>query len=179
MTSGAASRRFTSTAMDPITVNEMRALTLPELREERWSAVRALNSQGHVKIVTNLGALDVVVYASLVPQASDNFIKLCKTGYYNGLIFHRVIPGFCAQKWSDPTGTGKGGDSIWGDRELYIDLECSACVICTINLHPHCPYRNLFCCATSQPFNNTHLLCTAVTIPHSCAQGSATKLLEI
>jgi peptidylprolyl isomerase len=49
----------------------------------------------------------------MAPRACDNFVGLVKKGYYNGTIFHRVIKGFMIQG-GDPTGTGKGGGSIWG-----------------------------------------------------------------
>lgn len=48
------------------------------------------------------------------PITVDNFVKLAKDGFYDGLIFHRVIEGFMIQG-GDPTGTGRGGESIWGE----------------------------------------------------------------
>jgi len=48
-----------------------------------------------------------------VPKASENFLALCASGYYDNCIFHRNIRGFIIQT-GDPTGTGKGGQSIWG-----------------------------------------------------------------
>ena len=45
----------------------------------------------------------------------QNFLALCASGYYDGTIFHRNIKGFMIQG-GDPTGTGKGGTSIWGKK---------------------------------------------------------------
>jgi peptidylprolyl isomerase len=53
------------------------------------------------------------MYPEIAPLAVENFTTHVKNGYYNGLIFHRVIKGFMIQG-GDPTGTGRGGESIWG-----------------------------------------------------------------
>lgn len=63
--------------------------------------------------------------ARLVLQAVRNFVQLCMEGYYSGTVFHRVIKDFMVQG-GDPTGTGKGGDSIYGDYfkdELHTRLK--------------------------------------------------------
>ena len=60
-------------------------------------------------IKTNRGDMTFV----LAPKAVENFITHAKNGYYDGLIFHRVIQDFMIQG-GDPTGTGCGGASIWG-----------------------------------------------------------------
>lgn len=46
---------------------------------------------------------------------AQNFLALCASGYYDGTVFHRNIKGFMIQG-GDPTGTGKGGTSIWGKK---------------------------------------------------------------
>ncbi|MBF0847152.1 peptidylprolyl isomerase, partial [Streptococcus danieliae] len=48
-----------------------------------------------------------------MPKTVENFLTHAKDGYYNGIIFHRVIKDFMIQA-GDPTGTGMGGESIWG-----------------------------------------------------------------
>ncbi len=58
-------------------------------------------------IVTNKGTIEFEILTD-APMASSNFIKLSKDGYYDGLTFHRVVPGFVIQG-GDPTGTGAGG----------------------------------------------------------------------
>ena len=59
---------------------------------------------------------------------SQNFLALCASGYYNGCKVHRNMKGFMAQT-GDPTGTGKGGESIWGGKfadELVLGLKHNA-----------------------------------------------------
>ena len=65
-------------------------------------------------IHTNMGDISVRLFPDKTPKTCENFITHAKNGYYNGLIFHRVIQDFMIQG-GDPTGTGCGGESIWGD----------------------------------------------------------------
>jgi peptidylprolyl isomerase len=67
-----------------------------------------------VVLETNQGTIEIRLMTDVAPKACENFVKLAGKGYYNGLIFHRVIKGFMIQG-GDPTGTGTGGGSIWGD----------------------------------------------------------------
>ena len=62
---------------------------------------------------TTKGTMVIELRADLAPKAVENFVTHSKNGYYNGLIFHRVIKDFMIQG-GDPTGTGMGGESIWG-----------------------------------------------------------------
>jgi peptidyl-prolyl cis-trans isomerase B (cyclophilin B) len=57
---------------------------------------------------TNHGPIAVELYPDDAPKTVDNFVKLARDGFYDGLIFHRVIPDFMIQG-GDPTGTGSGG----------------------------------------------------------------------
>ncbi|MEW6101868.1 MAG: peptidylprolyl isomerase [Candidatus Omnitrophota bacterium] len=66
-----------------------------------------------VVLETNQGNIEIKLMPDVAPKACENFIKLVEKGYYNGVIFHRVIKGFMIQG-GDPTGTGTGGESIWG-----------------------------------------------------------------
>ncbi|KAL9654781.1 hypothetical protein ABK040_008575 [Willaertia magna] len=65
-----------------------------------------------VSLHTNLGDLNFELYPWICPQTCDNFIGLCLRGYYDNVIFHRLIKGFMIQG-GDPTGTGMGGESLW------------------------------------------------------------------
>lgn len=66
-------------------------------------------------IHTNLGDLTVKLFDDIAPKTVKNFIELAEKGYYNGVIFHRVIRDFMIQG-GDPTGTGMGGESIYGEK---------------------------------------------------------------
>ena len=66
-----------------------------------------------VEIETNQGTIEVALRPDIAPKATENFLKHAKDGYYNGVIFHRVIKNFMIQG-GDPEGTGRGGKSIWG-----------------------------------------------------------------
>lgn len=61
-----------------------------------------------VKFETSLGTFKVKLYSDKAPITTDNFRSLVEKGFYNGIIFHRVIDGFMIQG-GDPTGTGRGG----------------------------------------------------------------------
>lgn len=61
-----------------------------------------------VTIETNHGTIKAEMYADKAPETAGNFMKLAKDGFYDGVIFHRVIPDFMIQG-GDPTGTGRGG----------------------------------------------------------------------
>ena len=67
-----------------------------------------------VVLETNQGNIEIKLMPDVAKKTCENFIGLVKKGYYNGIIFHRVIKGFMIQG-GDPTGTGRGGDSIWGE----------------------------------------------------------------
>jgi peptidyl-prolyl cis-trans isomerase B (cyclophilin B) len=74
-------------------------------------------------IKTNMGDMTFVLFPQVAPKAVENFTTHAKDGYYNGLIFHRIIKDFMIQG-GDPTGTGCGGESIWGksfEDEFDID----------------------------------------------------------
>ena len=66
-------------------------------------------------IQTNKGTIRVELLESDAPKTTENFITLAQRGYYDGIIFHRVIKNFMIQG-GDPTGTGRGGQSAWGGR---------------------------------------------------------------
>lgn len=66
-----------------------------------------------ITFYTNLGPIKFELYCELTPKAAKNFLGLCAKGYYNDTIFHRNIKNFIIQG-GDPTGTGKGGESIYG-----------------------------------------------------------------
>lgn len=62
---------------------------------------------------TTFGTVKIKLFPAETPKTVENFVTHAKNGYYDGLIFHRVIKDFMIQG-GDPTGTGRGGQSIWG-----------------------------------------------------------------
>ena len=68
-------------------------------------------------LLTNLGEIVIELYADTAPNTVNNFVFLSERGFYNGVIFHRVIPGFMAQG-GDPTGSGRGDPGYVFDDEL-------------------------------------------------------------
>src|ERR1043165_8627717 len=67
------------------------------------------------RIETNMGTIRIELLEDESPKTAENFRLLAEKGYYDGVIFHRVIKGFMIQG-GDPTGTGRGGASAWGGR---------------------------------------------------------------
>jgi peptidylprolyl isomerase len=61
---------------------------------------------------TTQGTIEFELYDDIAPLAVENFSTHIKDGYYNGIVFHRIIKNFMVQG-GDPTGTGRGGESIW------------------------------------------------------------------
>ena len=81
-----------------------------------FSFVLLLEASNPTAIVeTSKGNIKIELRADMAPKAVENFVTHSKNGYYNGLIFHRVIKDFMIQG-GDPTGTGAGGESIWGGK---------------------------------------------------------------
>ena len=71
-----------------------------------------------VTFETNQGVIKAELYPEVAPNTVNNFIYLVKKGFYDGLIFHRVIPGFMIQG-GDPQGTGIGGPGHTIQGEFY------------------------------------------------------------
>ena len=77
-----------------------------------------------VTFETTRGTIKAELYPEIAPNTVNNFISLIQKGFYDGTIFHRVIPGFMIQG-GDPEGTGMGGESIWGrpfEDEFDVEL---------------------------------------------------------
>lgn len=76
-------------------------------------ALNAADAKAPVVVLdTNLGKIELKLYPKVAPLAVQNFTTHVKNGYYNGLIFHRIIKDFMIQG-GDPRGNGTGGESIW------------------------------------------------------------------
>lgn len=114
-TTGRAAASFTSTGLTPETSGERALLT----DEEFMLRPKRVKSKGYARLETNLGDVTFELHTDTAPKAVWNFIKLAQKGYYKDVAFHRNIPNFMIQG-GDPTGTGRGGTSIWGK---YFDDE--------------------------------------------------------
>jgi len=83
--------------------------------KEQAEKIEQMKQKSNIVLETNRGNIELKLFPDIAPLACENFIGLVEKGYYNGIIFHRVIKDFIIQA-GDPTGTGAGGESIWGDR---------------------------------------------------------------
>lgn len=108
-TSGKAAASFTSTGVTPHTSNALALLS----DEDYMLKPKRVKIKGYARISTNFGDLNMELLPEYAPHAVWNFVKLAQKGYYSHTIFHRNIKGFMIQG-GDPTGTGRGGQSIWG-----------------------------------------------------------------
>ena len=108
-TTGQAAASFTSTGMS---VHTSASLALMS-DEEYLLRPKLIKQSGFALLKTTLGDLTLELLPEHAPKAVYNFIKLAQKSYYNNVIIHRNIKNFMAQT-GDPTGTGRGGASIWG-----------------------------------------------------------------
>ncbi len=83
-------------------------VTYPQLNKE------VAENEQLVQMNTNMGSMKIKLFPEQAPKTVENFITHGKNGYYDGVIFHRVIKDFMIQG-GDPTGTGMGGESIYGE----------------------------------------------------------------
>jgi peptidyl-prolyl cis-trans isomerase B (cyclophilin B) len=68
-------------------------------------------------LFTNRGMIELELYPNDAQKTVDNFVRLARTGFYDGVTFHRVIPDFMIQG-GDPTGTGSGGPGYTFEDEI-------------------------------------------------------------
>lgn len=108
-TSGKAAASFTSTGVTPHTSGERAVLS----EEDYMLKPKRVKQKGYARMSTSLGDLNIELLPEYAPRAVWNFVQLAKKGYYRNTIFHRNIKNFMIQG-GDPTGTGRGGQSIWG-----------------------------------------------------------------
>ena len=91
---------------------ETMPVTSSQVSTQSSSATTTPQSKNIVVLKTNQGDITLKMFPKVAPLAVENFTTHVKNGYYDGLIFHRVIKNFMIQG-GDPTGTGRGGESIW------------------------------------------------------------------
>ena len=77
-------------------------------------STKVADNEEVVVMNTTLGPIKIKLFPEIAPKTVENFLTHAKEGYYEGVIFHRVMDEFMIQG-GDPTGTGAGGESIYGD----------------------------------------------------------------
>ena len=108
-------------------------------------------------IETNLGTIELELFEDKTPITTKNFIDLAEKGFYDGVIFHRVIDGFMIQG-GDPTGTGMGGPDYTIEDEFRDDLNFSGDgILAMANTGmPHTGGRQFFITLAATPWLNGH-----------------------
>jgi cyclophilin family peptidyl-prolyl cis-trans isomerase len=97
-------------------------------------------------IETNHGAFTIEFDRDAAPNTVANFEKLAREGFYDGVIFHRIVPGFVIQG-GDPTGTGRGGPGYTFDDELPgKDLDYAKYAVAMANAGPNTNGSQWFVC---------------------------------
>ncbi|HJR93510.1 MAG TPA: peptidylprolyl isomerase [Acidimicrobiia bacterium] len=94
---------------------------------------------------TNHGDVSIEFDAARAPQTVNNFVFLARDGYYDGVIFHRVVPGFVAQG-GDPTGTGRGGPGYKFRDEIEGEGRYSRATVAMANAGPNTNGSQFFIC---------------------------------
>jgi len=131
-------------------------------------------SQNVVVLETNMGNIELTLMPEVAPKACENFIGLVNKHYYDGVTFHRVIKSFMLQ-CGDPTGTGAGGESIWGKN--FAD-ECKASLkfdkpglLAMANRGPNTNGSQFFITTVATPWlNMKHTIFGAVTAGYEIVQ---------
>jgi len=112
-----------------------------------------------VVLETNQGTIELKLFSDIASKTCENFVGLVKKGYYDGIIFHRVIKNFMIQG-GDPTGTGRGGESLWGkpfedevNPEVKFDRKG---ILAMANAGPNTNGSQFFITTVPTPWLNMH-----------------------
>lgn len=115
--------------------------------------------QKNVVLETTQGNIEIKLMPQVAPKACENLTKLVEQGYYNNIIFHRVIKQFMVQG-GDPTGTGTGGKSIWGhpfEDEVSVSVEFDKPgILAMANSGPNTNGSQFFITTVPTPWLNMH-----------------------
>lgn len=106
-------------ALSLFTVSALALTSIACAQEDSKSKKAESKKVSDIKIVikTTKGSIEATIFASKVPMTAANFLNLASRHYYDGIVFHRVIPDFMIQG-GDPTGTGRGGPGYRFDDEI-------------------------------------------------------------
>ncbi|KAF8120841.1 cyclophilin-like domain-containing protein [Boletus edulis] len=115
-----------------------------------------------VVLETSVGDIQLELYWDHAPKTCKNFAELTKKGYYNNVVFHRIIADFMIQG-GDPTGTGRGGTSIYGQRfedEIHPELRFTgAGILAMANSGPNTNGSQFFITLSPTPYlDNKHTI---------------------
>jgi peptidyl-prolyl cis-trans isomerase B (cyclophilin B) len=109
-----------------------------------------------VAMNTSKGIIEIELYPEFAPKTVNNFVFLAKEGFYDGIVFHRVIGDFMIQG-GDPTGTGRGGPGYKFEDEFKGNpLKHERCVISMANAGPNTNGSQFFITHSPQPHLNGH-----------------------
>lgn len=128
---------------------------------KQWSSAPEMqidvNKIYRINMVTNKGGIELELYPKFAPKTVNNFVFLANEGFYDGLIFHRVIANFMVQG-GDPTGTGRGGPGYKFEDEFIGNiLKHETGVISMANAGPNTNGSQFFITHGPQPhLNNRH-----------------------
>ncbi len=111
---------------------------------------------------TNHGEISISLFAEDAPQTVNNFVFLTREGFYDGVIFHRVVPGFVIQG-GDPTGTGRGGPGYTFRDELDKPRSYSRGTVAMANAGPNTNGSQFFICLADVGLPHSYTIFGEVT----------------
>ena len=138
----------------------------------------------NITIKTSKGDIKLTVFASQTPVTAASFLNLASQGFYDGITFHRVIPGFMIQG-GDPTGTGMGGPGYKFEDEFRRDLlHDGAGILSMANAGAGTNGSQFFITHTATPWlNGKHTVFGKVTegqdVVDAIAKGDTINSIEI
>eukprot|EP00250_Pteridium_aquilinum_P014529 c22045_g1_i1 orf=308-973(-) len=124
----------------------------PKLSEYNYGSLVKGSSQ-YAVLNTTRGLIHLQLFKDKTPRTVENFVTHSKTGYYNGVTFHRVIKNFMIQS-GDPRGDGTGGESIWGstfEDEFDTSLKHEPFTLSMANRGPNTNGAQFFITTVSTP----------------------------
>jgi cyclophilin family peptidyl-prolyl cis-trans isomerase len=111
---------------------------------------------------TSKGDITAELYAADAPQTVNNLVFLARDGYYDGVIFHRVVPGFVVQG-GDPTGTGRGGPGYQFRDEFHGRTSYERGTLAMANAGPNTNGSQFFICLDDVGLPNAYTIFGRVT----------------
>ncbi len=159
------------------TTQELKKLAAPNVKaDKKYVAEISVTAGGP------LGKIKIELAAEEAPYTVSNFVHLARNTFYDGLKFHRVIPGFMAQG-GDPEGSGRGGPG-WSFIDEFSDLGHQRGSLSMANAGPNTNGSQFFICFEPQPhLDGRHSVfgqvVEGIEILDQVAQGSTMEKVEI